>query len=120
MCSSNCESFLRRVSTRRYALAVGQIRIGIVILPPSKVLALRAVVEVCTSKLALLEEEDGKVIAAPSTRVRVGTARRSCWGEQWIREPSSHAPLLCLSVLAMNLGRHFAAGRVASFAEGQI
>jgi hypothetical protein len=77
MCSSNCEHFLRRVSTRRYALAVGQIRIGIVILFPSKVLALRAVVEVCTSKLALLEEEDSKVIAAPSTRVRVGVARRS-------------------------------------------
>jgi hypothetical protein len=54
MYSPICQSFFRRVSTRRYTLPFGQIRIGIIILPPSKVLALRAVVEVCTSKLALL------------------------------------------------------------------
>ena len=41
--------------------------IGIAILAPSKVLALRAVVEVLGLDLALLEEEDGKVNAAPST-----------------------------------------------------
>src|SRR5918994_162143 len=44
--------------------------IGIAILAPSKVLALRAVVEVLGLDLALLEEEDGKVIVPPLTRVR--------------------------------------------------
>jgi hypothetical protein len=33
---------------------------------------------------------------------------------------SSHAPLLCLSASATTPGRHFAAGRVASFAEGRV
>ena len=42
--------------------------IGIAILAPSKVLALRAVVEVLGLDLALLEEEDGKVIVPPLTR----------------------------------------------------
>ena len=44
--------------------------IGIAILAPSKVLALRAVVEVLGLDLALLEEEDGEVIVPPLTRVR--------------------------------------------------
>ena len=65
MCSSICGYFLCRVCTRRYALAVGQIRIDIAILPPFKALALRAVVEVCTSMLALLEEENGQVNVPP-------------------------------------------------------
>jgi len=59
MCSSLCGSFLCRVSTRRYTLPCDKIRIGIAILAPSKVRALRAVGEVCTSDYTLLEEEDG-------------------------------------------------------------
>jgi hypothetical protein len=43
-------------------------RIGIAILPPSEVRALRAVVEVLGLDPALLEEEDGKVIVPLSTR----------------------------------------------------
>jgi hypothetical protein len=54
MCSSICGYFLCRVPSRRCALAVGQIRIGIPILPPFKVLAPRAIVEVPTSNWALL------------------------------------------------------------------
>jgi hypothetical protein len=44
--------------------------IGIGILAPSKVLALRAVVEVCTLRWALLEEENGEVLVPPHTRAR--------------------------------------------------
>ena len=53
MCSALCNSFHCRVSGSNPTRAIGQIRIGIIILPPSKVLAHSAVVEVCTSKLAL-------------------------------------------------------------------
>jgi hypothetical protein len=49
-------------------------------LPPSKVLALRAVGEVCTSKVTLLEEEDGEVIAPLSTRTRAQVRRSAHLG----------------------------------------
>jgi len=70
MCSSICGYFLCRVCTRRCALAVGQIRIGIAISLPFKARAPRAVVEVCTSKVALLGEENGNLIVPPLTRAR--------------------------------------------------
>ena len=47
-----------RVPTRRYTLPFGQIRMGIAISPPSKDHATRRVVEVCSLRWALLEEED--------------------------------------------------------------
>ena len=59
MYSSVGVSFLRRVCSLRHTLPVGQIRIGIAILAPSKVRAPRAVVEVPTPITTLLEEEDG-------------------------------------------------------------
>jgi hypothetical protein len=70
MCCSVRGSFLRRVSTRRCALAVGRSRIGIAIPPPFKARAPRAVVEVSTSMVALLEEEDGEALVPHSTRAR--------------------------------------------------
>jgi hypothetical protein len=118
MCSSICGYFLCRVPSRRCALAVGQIRIGIPILPPFKVLAPRAIVEVPTSNWALLGL--GGCEGAMTFSLRVGAAGRSCWGEPWIRKTWSHAPFLCLSVSATTPGRHFAPGRVASFAEGRV
>jgi hypothetical protein len=60
------------------------------------------------------------VIVAPSTRVRVGAAHHLCWGEPWIREASSHAPLIYLSASATTLDRPFAADRVASFTDGRV
>ena len=60
------------------------------------------------------------MIVPPSTRVRVGAARRSCRGEPWMRKTSSHASFFVCRFRPRPRGRHFAAGRVASFAEGRI
>ena len=49
-------------------VVLARFSISIAILAPSKVLALRAVVEVLGLDPALLEEEDGKVIVPLSTR----------------------------------------------------
>jgi hypothetical protein len=51
-------------------------------------------------------------------RVRVAAARRSCWGEPWIREASSHAPFFGCGV-----GHHPGLAlrrRQGGFAEGRI
>jgi hypothetical protein len=68
MCSSVCGTFLRRVSRRRCTLPFGWIRIGIAISLLFKARAPRTVVEVCSLRWALLEEEDGYVIMPLSTR----------------------------------------------------
>lgn len=63
-----CWSFQGRVQASKRALPFCKIRIGIPILPPFKVLAPRAVVEVPTSNWDLLEWGDGEVNVPLSTR----------------------------------------------------
>jgi hypothetical protein len=68
--------------------------------------------------VTLLEEEKGETNVP--LFARVAAARSSRQGEPWILNTSSHDLLLRMSASATTPGRHFAAGKVASFAEGGI